>query len=147
MESISKPLFKDVSVIDIGTGAARAHELISTGDVLSVHVGPRKIGKIVDGYLIDRMPPGAFLVNTAYQEVIDHEAVASAILSSHLGGFATDCLQYSTPDYLLMAGLQARGAPVIISPHNGGAIRSARVKTQIAILHKLLLLAQGERND
>jgi D-3-phosphoglycerate dehydrogenase len=55
-------------------------EVADRADVLSIHValGPETKG-LVDAALLERLKPGAFVVNTARAEVVDHEALAAAV--------------------------------------------------------------------
>jgi glycerate dehydrogenase len=71
------------------------------------------------------MKRGAFLVNAARGPLVDASAVARALRSGHLGGFATDVLELEPPpaDHPLM------GVPgVIITPHIAWATEAARVR-------------------
>jgi D-3-phosphoglycerate dehydrogenase len=68
--------FRQVRIQIAPTPAAVA----SSADILSVHValGPDTKG-FVNADLIGRMPPGAFFINTARGEVVDHAALAAAV--------------------------------------------------------------------
>ena len=60
-------------------------EVASRADVLSVHVAlsPETKG-MVNGALLDRLKPGAILVNTARGEVVNYEALAAAVRDNRL---------------------------------------------------------------
>jgi D-3-phosphoglycerate dehydrogenase len=60
-------------------------EVASRADVLSVHVAlsPETKG-MVNGALLDRLKPGAILVNTARGEVVNDEALAAAVRDNRL---------------------------------------------------------------
>lgn len=49
---------------------------------------------LIDARLIQRMRPGAFLVKVGRGSVVDKEAVASALESGCLGGYAADVFEY-----------------------------------------------------
>ena len=60
-------------------------EVAARADVLSVHVAlaPGTKG-MVNAALLDRLKPGAILVNTARGEVVDYEALTAAVREKHL---------------------------------------------------------------
>ncbi len=68
-------------------------ELVSTSDVISVHISavPQNY-RFIGRTLIERMKPGAFFINTARGSVVDEEALAAAVASGRLGGAAVDVL-------------------------------------------------------
>ncbi|HEX9045297.1 MAG TPA: 3-phosphoglycerate dehydrogenase family protein [Candidatus Limnocylindrales bacterium] len=70
------PAARDSSVIAVATPSGVAE----VADVLSVHValGPETRG-LVNADLLDRLRPGAIVVNTSRAEVVDHEALATAV--------------------------------------------------------------------
>ena len=55
-------------------------EVVAQADILSIHValGPETRG-LVDGELLGRLKPGAFVINTSRAEVVDHDALAAAV--------------------------------------------------------------------
>jgi D-3-phosphoglycerate dehydrogenase / 2-oxoglutarate reductase len=61
------------------TVAASPGQVASTCDILSIHValGP-ETRHLVDGPLLSRLRPGAFVVNTARAEVVDYAALEAA---------------------------------------------------------------------
>jgi D-3-phosphoglycerate dehydrogenase len=60
-------------------------DVAARADVLSVHVAlaPNTKG-MVNAALLDRLKPGAIVVNTARGEVVDYEALAAAVREKHL---------------------------------------------------------------
>jgi len=60
-------------------------DVAGQADILSVHLAlaPDTRG-LVDAALLSRLRPGAFFVNTARGEVVDHAALASAVREKHL---------------------------------------------------------------
>jgi D-3-phosphoglycerate dehydrogenase len=56
-------------------------EVASTADILSVHValGPETRG-LVNAELLAALRPGSFFINTSRAEVVDHDALAAAVL-------------------------------------------------------------------
>jgi D-3-phosphoglycerate dehydrogenase len=67
------------------SGLARA------ADVLTLHM-PGGGGAVVDAAFLSRMRPGAVLINTARGDLLDEEAVASALAEGRLAAAAVDVL-------------------------------------------------------
>lgn len=94
--------------------------LAERSDVLSVHVPltDATIGMIDPGVL-DRLPPGAMLVDASRGGVVDHDAVIERLMTGRMGGAAFDVFEVEpvTPDL----GGRYRGVPnLILTPHVAG---------------------------
>jgi D-3-phosphoglycerate dehydrogenase len=77
---------------------ASLDDLLARADVVTLHApldGTTR--KLVDAAAIERMKPGAFLVNCARGDIVDHEALAAALESGRLGGAALDVLPKEPP--------------------------------------------------
>lgn len=66
-------------------------ELLGRADVVSLHVPGGQT--IITAEAIGQMKPGSYLINTSRGEAIDDQAVAEALDSGHLAGFAGDVFQ------------------------------------------------------
>jgi D-3-phosphoglycerate dehydrogenase len=112
-------------------------ELFERSDVLSVHL---PLDDSTRGYLsaerLDRLPRGAWLVNTARGELIDEGALLAALVSGHLAGAALDVVADDSTwadtvpaDQPLVAYARTHGN-LLITPHIGGyacdSVRSTR---------------------
>lgn len=66
-------------------------DLAGNSDILTLHpaLTPDTIG-MVSRKLLDRMRPGALLINTSRADLVDHCAVLEFLESGHLGGFASN---------------------------------------------------------
>ncbi len=65
--------------------AQSAMEVAEQCDILTLHVAaaPETRG-LVDGRMLERMKPGAFLINTSRADVVDHAALAQAVRNRNL---------------------------------------------------------------
>lgn len=85
---------------------------------------------------IARMKPGSFLINTCRGSVVDEKAVAEAVDSGHLAGYAADVFEMEDwtrsdrPDYLPPSFLENR-KKIFLTPHLGSAVSD--VRCQIAL--------------
>ena len=99
-------------------------EALPGADVVSLHcpLTPETRG-LIGAERLKLFKPGALLVNTARGGLLDEMAVAEALKSGHLGGFAGDVLSSEPPpatNPLLFA------PNTIITPHLGWASPEAR---------------------
>ena len=108
-------LFSDPEV----PGGVALEELLAGSDVVSLHC-PRSAATrgLIDAAALQRMRPGALLVNTAGGGIVDEDALVEALVEGRLGGaaldvFATEPLPADSP---LLA------APnLLMTPHLAGA--------------------------
>jgi D-3-phosphoglycerate dehydrogenase / 2-oxoglutarate reductase len=67
------------------TLAASPADVAARSDALSVHVAlAAETKRLIDAAVLDRLKPGAFFINTARAEVVDHTALDAAIASKGL---------------------------------------------------------------
>lgn len=99
-------------------------EAVSSADAVSIHCPlTERTHHLFDEKLLGAMKPSAFLVNAARGDVVESEAVAAALHSEKLAGYATDVLDHEPPppDHPL------RNAPnCVVTPHIGWATYDAR---------------------
>lgn len=94
-------------------------DLLAASDVVSLHARASADNRhLIDAEAIGRMKPGAYLVNTARDTLLDEDAAADALSSGHLAGLALDLVSPSPPTgrHRLLANPN-----VIITTHIGGA--------------------------
>ncbi|MXP24538.1 D-glycerate dehydrogenase [Altererythrobacter indicus] len=99
------------------------HKLLRAAHVVSLHVpGGAETRHMIDAAAIQSMRKGAYLVNTARGEVVDHDALAEALRNGHLSGAGLDVYpeEPQIPEALL--GLEN----VVLLPHLGSATHEAR---------------------
>lgn len=116
---VSDPYVEPGAILAAGGEPVDLPTLLSTADVVSLHarasaanaglIGPVEIG---------RMKPGAFLINTARDSLLDEAAVIDGLASGRLAGAAFDVVSPSPP-----AGRHPLLAfpNVVIAAHLGGA--------------------------
>jgi D-3-phosphoglycerate dehydrogenase len=67
------------------TLAASPADVAAKSDALSVHIAlAAETKQLIDAVVLDRLKPGAFFINTARAEVVDHAALDTAIASKGL---------------------------------------------------------------
>lgn len=105
--------------------------LTATSDfvVIATPLTPQTLG-LVDADFVARMKPGAYLVNPGRGSVVVEEAVAEALQSGHLAGYAADVFEMedqSRPDAPSAVPAALLNAPnTVFTPHIGSAVTSVR---------------------
>ncbi|RIW15855.1 phosphoglycerate dehydrogenase [Algoriphagus lacus] len=103
-------------------------ELLSTCDIISLHVDGRKDNKcLIDREKISKMKPGAILVNLSRGHVVDIPALREAMLSGHLAGCAVDVFPEEPKNNKEPFVSELIGLPnTILTPHIGGSTLEAQ---------------------
>ena len=99
--------------------AASLDELLASADVLSLHIPhTAQTENLLDGAALDRMKPGAVLVNTARGGLVEETALAERLRDGRLGGAGLDVFREEP----LPAGHPFVDTPrLVLAPHTGGA--------------------------
>ena len=94
-------------------------ELLEESDVLSLHIPHTpQTENLLDGARLDRMKPGAILINTARGGLVDEAALAERLRDGRLGGAGLDVFREEP----LPAGHPFTDTPrLVLAPHTGGA--------------------------
>lgn len=103
---------------------------------------------LVSRDFLARMQPGAALVNTARGSLVDEEAVADALESGRLAGYAADVFpmeDWALPDRPaeVSARLRASGRTVL-TPHLGSAVERVRREIALQAADSILQALRGE---
>ncbi|WP_051300965.1 D-isomer specific 2-hydroxyacid dehydrogenase family protein [Actinomadura rifamycini] len=78
----------------VSTGHVPLDELIELSDVVTLHTPlTADTRHLLDRHRIERMKPGAYIVNTGRGPLLDTEALLAALESGRLGGAALDVLE------------------------------------------------------
>ncbi|HEX4807808.1 MAG TPA: NAD(P)-dependent oxidoreductase, partial [Bryobacteraceae bacterium] len=98
---------------------------------------------------IVQMKPGACLVNVARGSIVDEEAVADALESGRLSGYAADTFEmedWARLDRPRDIPERLRDHPqTLFTPHLGSAVAHVRLAIERAAAHDILQALQGER--
>lgn len=99
------------------------NELLRTSDVLSIHVPlTPDTRNLFNGAVIDRLKPGAIVVNTSRGPILDQNALIESLLAGRLGGAVLDVFhdEPHVPDALRAMN------NVLLTPHIAGGTKAAR---------------------
>lgn len=103
-------------------------DLLAASDVVSLHVPlTAETRNMIDATALDRMKPGAILINAARGGIVDETALAAALTARRLGGAALDV--FATEPLTAAAGGVFKGVPnLILTPHIAGVTNESNVR-------------------
>lgn len=141
-EEAGDPLF--------GATFASLDALIAIADyvVLATPLTQETLG-IFGADRLARMKPGAFLINPARGSLVDEAAVAEAIASGHLAGYAADVFECEDwaragrPDEI-EPRIRRDRERTLLTPHIGSAVDEVRRAIAMAAASSLVKLHEGE---
>ena len=133
---------------ELGTSYLPLDELASRCTILSLHCAVNdQTRHIINGPLLEKVPRGTILVNTARGELIDDLAVRRALLDGRLGGIAIDTL-YPEPtpaDHPLVALPPEVADRAVYSPHLGGNTGGSFARGHENMWNSVRLILEGQR--
>lgn len=114
--------------------------LLQTSDVVSLHVPETELTQnLIAASELELMKPGASLINASRGQVVDLEALASALKSGHLAGAAIDVFPVEPKGNNDTFVSPLRGLTnVILTPHIGGSTQEAQENIGTEVAHKLI---------
>lgn len=133
----------DVEAMDFGSVLELADIVVLGAPLTNATTG------LINAEAISRMRRGALLVNPARGSLVDESAVADALESDHLAGYAADVFEFE--DWALPhraktidARLTAPGARTVLTPHIGSAVGSVRRQIELSAATSILDALAGK---
>jgi D-3-phosphoglycerate dehydrogenase / 2-oxoglutarate reductase len=116
-------------------------EMLERSDVITFHVPatPETIN-MLDRETIQRVKPGAIILNCARGEIVDDHALADALKSGHLAGAGVDVFPSEPAQESPLFGLPN----VVLTPHIGGSSGEALAKVGEMIGSTVLASLAGQ---
>jgi phosphoglycerate dehydrogenase-like enzyme len=125
---------------DAGVQGVDLETLARCSDILSVHVPLTEHTRgIVSASFIERLPPGAVLINASRGGIVDEAALAAALERGHLAGAGLDVFEQESPTGSRLLGLPQ----VILSPHIGGLSHESIADMTRQAAQSVLIALQG----
>ena len=105
---------------------------------------------LLNAQALAQMKPGAYLINVARGSVVDENAVADALESGHLAGYAADTFEmedWARPDRPgeINARLLRLPGRTLFTPHLGSAVARVRLEIERAAATNIIAALQGQR--
>lgn len=102
---------------ELGLTYSELDDLWGKCDIISLHApATPETQHMVNAASLEKMKPGAVLVNTAREELVDMEALATALRAGKLLGVGLDAIEQDTMSRCPLAGLNN----VVLTAHLGG---------------------------
>ena len=124
-------------------------ELYADCDIVSLNVPVQpETENMINSDTLKLFKRGAILINTARGELMDHRAVADALISGQLGGFGADTLSPEPylPDNPLISGLpEDVRRRVALSPHIAGITAGFFIRAYERIRNNIEAVERGEK--
>jgi phosphonate dehydrogenase len=126
-------------------------EMLKASDflVLAVPLNPSTF-HLIAADTLRLMKPGSFLINICRGSVVDEEAVAAALASGHLGGYAADVFEFE--DWArtdrpreIPERLRENTGQTLFTPHLGSAVDEVRRDIALEAAHNILQAVRGEK--
>jgi len=117
-------------------------ELLARADFVSLHARATPENEnLIDAAALAAMKPGAFLVNTARETLVDEDALDAALESGRLAGAALDVVRTTEQSgrHRLL-----RHENVVMTPHLGGATHETLLQGAEMIAEESVRFAAGE---
>ena len=116
--------------------------LLSGSDFISIHVPlTAETWHLIGAEELAAMRPGAYLVNTARGQIIDEQALVSALQDGKIAGAGLDVFEEEP----LAADSPLLGLDeVVLTPHIGGWALEAQVRTQESVAKDVARVLRGE---
>jgi lactate dehydrogenase-like 2-hydroxyacid dehydrogenase len=117
------------------------HGLLAASDFVSLHVpGGAETANLIDAGALAAMKHGSYLINTARGSIVDHDALADALMSGHLAGAGLDVYPREPEVPKALIGLDN----VVLLPHLGSANAETRIAMGRKALANVEAFARGE---
>ena len=128
----------------LGAEQADLDELLAAADVVSIHAAASaETAGLIGAAELERMRPGAILVNTARGSLLDSRALAAALTGGGIAAAGLDVYENEpeVPAELLEA------PNCVLLPHVGSATRTARDAMASLVADSVLAVLDGREPE
>lgn len=137
----SDPFARPETAEALGIELLPLDALLAQADVITLHVPLTAATRdLIGSPQIDRMKPGARLVNCSRGGVVDEAALLAALESGHLAGAALDVFAQEPPNNPALLASER----VVLTPHLGASTEEAQVAAAVEVAHQVLAVLAGE---
>ncbi len=129
---------------------ASRESVISECDIVSLHVPVTPVTeKMVDAGFLEKMQPGAYLINTSRGELMDHKALRDALMNGTIAGAGLDTLypEPVTADNPIASLPEDCPGRVLLSPHIGGITGGTFTRAHQMVWENIERVAKRKRPE
>lgn len=124
----------------LGVEILPLEEVVAHSDIVSVHVPLVDSNRnLINAEMIQRMQPGAYLINASRGGIVDEAALLEALNSGHIAGAALDVFNSEPPSENPLVG----HPNVITTPHLGASTLEAQAQTGTDVAEGILAALEG----
>ncbi|MBD89287.1 MAG: D-glycerate dehydrogenase [Deltaproteobacteria bacterium] len=128
---------------ELGVESVTLDDLLTRSDIVTLHVPlTPKTERMINAQRIAQMKPTAILINTARGEVMDEDALLSALDRGHLTGVGLDVFD-GEPGPIDSRWMSAPRA--VLSPHIGSATHGTRGQMSRLVAQGVIDILDGSR--
>jgi glycerate dehydrogenase len=124
-------------------------EVLAFSDFLSLHCPLTPNTKnLIDSRALERMKPGAFLINTARGALVDEAALIQALSDGKLAGAALDVISQEPPpaDHPVIAAAKKLDN-LLVTPHCAWSTREARERLMSEVVENIAAFLKGVQRN
>jgi len=134
------PFVTEEAAAQHGVRLVSLDELLARADAVTLHVPLSHATRgLIGQHELDRMKPGAVLVNVARGGVVDEQALAEALRAGRLAGAAVDVFENEPP-----TGSPLLDAPAtVLTPHLGASTEEAQARVAMETVQQVLDVLDG----
>ena len=141
---VSDPYVDPERIVAMGARPASLDELLPAADLVTLHVPlTPDTRNLVDAGFLERMKPGAYLINTSRGGVVEEEALLAALQSGRLAGAGLD-VQVHEPATGLSRRLLELDT-VVGMPHAGSKTLTTRERMADWAAESIIDVLEGRR--
>jgi D-3-phosphoglycerate dehydrogenase len=127
------------------TLAAHLEDLLKEADIVSLHCPlTEQTRHLIGKKELEAMKKTAWLINTARGEVVDEEALISALQEGKIAGAGLDTFKKEPPEDLQ---LLCEAGKIVMTPHVAGATEEAFQRMGIEAAQNVLAVLEGKKID
>jgi D-3-phosphoglycerate dehydrogenase / 2-oxoglutarate reductase len=136
----SDPFVSGEYAARLGVQLLPLETLLEIADLITVHVPlTASTRNLIGARQIERLKPGARLVNCARGGVVDEDAVVRALADGRLAGAALDVFAQEPPtNQELLASDR-----VVLTPHLGASTEEAQVAASVEVAQQVIAVLEG----
>lgn len=133
----------------LGVRSASFDELVATADFVVVALPlTDRTYHLIDADTLRRFKPGAYLINTARGSIVDEAAVAGALQTGILAGYAADVFEMEDlartgRPASIDDGLLRNRHKTLLTPHIGSADRRVRRLAELEVAQSVIDFVRG----
>ncbi len=117
-------------------------DLMAEADVISIHTPlTARTHHLINAARLERMKPGAFLINMSRGAVVHEEALVDALQDGKIAGAALDVFEFEPEVHPALLQMEN----VCLTPHIGGGTRESRWAARRLCAQNIAAVLQGNR--